>query len=345
MLSPAEDPLATSHPPNNSGEGLPEPSIPSDLSVQLSGFPSTVAQGVGEDIIAVIRQLSQVLPLGNLDGVTVAADYTAGLASVSRGFGAHSTAPMPTHHEDVGTGVAMALTVQRERVLKTHLVFGPHVVLLLAEPSDHERQRQAISLIAHELGHAVEHELRYRCFGELLFQRQDVVIPYALDRCLFSLSQGIWEEYFATRTAASLVQADQDAIETVFRSIHGTFRARIQTARREYNQRRTALEDFLAVVDRDIRLLLQASGNLFAINDLAVERGDPPIDVYRPLTDVPVLMAFRDPLASLWEHRGNWVGYSEFLRLNPPTLALLRSLSLYPAAAAGGAIYWSVPPA
>jgi hypothetical protein len=96
------------------------------FQVKLHGFGSDVrAQDYADVIATVVRDLSYEMPLHDLDGITIAADYDQALSEVDRGD--PSLPPVVSGALEYGVGVAMPITVVREGNRKKHLVFAATV--------------------------------------------------------------------------------------------------------------------------------------------------------------------------------------------------------------------------
>jgi hypothetical protein len=103
---------------------LPEPSIPGDLSFQVQGYDEELARKVAGTVHTIISQLSRFMPLGSLDGVTIATDYASALRGLDRGSAPPMRTLEATLDNQLGTGIAMAPLVLRDGVVKTHLVLA-----------------------------------------------------------------------------------------------------------------------------------------------------------------------------------------------------------------------------
>lgn len=81
---------------------------------------AVLAQEYNEILKAVVAALARDIPLHELDGVTIAADYADALASLDRGD--PELPPVTSGALGYGIGVAMPVTVVREGLRKEHLV-------------------------------------------------------------------------------------------------------------------------------------------------------------------------------------------------------------------------------
>lgn len=112
-----------------------EPMVPEERAVQdfsysvlLADFGDAIlAKEIAEIVQAVITQLSAEMPLHDLDGLTIAVDYDAALASVDRGDPA--LPPVESSALSYGQSVAKQVTVHRDGQRKEHLVFAANIAL------------------------------------------------------------------------------------------------------------------------------------------------------------------------------------------------------------------------
>lgn len=319
-----------------------QPSVPCDLNVQVRGFEERLANEVGHSILHVVREYSRAWPLENLDGVTIGSDYEEALASIDRGFSVDGPVVTPTKDEDIGWGIAMALPVYRDDIVKTHLVFGPTVVELVSSDDPNDLQ-EALRMISHELGHAVDHELKYRAFGNVLARKVNDLIPDPLEQYLWELSHFIWDEYFATRISSRLSHGKIE--DELFVKAQGKYRPRIYEARTKYRDYQISLDKFLDVVKQNLHIILLATGYLLGLNDAQEDGKSPAADATKLLesADSKELHAFHEVLLAIWENCAEWKSYDELLELNRPTFALLHSLEVYPSVTDEGTIYIDVP--
>lgn len=317
--------------------------VPDDLNIQMRGFDENLAKDAGGILMALIQQISRYLPLNNLDGVTVAFDYEEGLASVDRGFDTQKST-QPTQDE-IGTGVAMALTVKRDGVSKTHMVFGSSIVDLLTSAEEAD-EKTGLKRISHELGHAADYELKRQAFGDIQLMRIDDLIPDVKEQYLWELSHHIWDEYYASRISALFVSDGDNSEDELFVEAYSAFRKRIREARVEYHWHRMSLDELLAVVKHNFRLTLLAAGYLFGWCDgHGWEVSDVALRSAALLSEdgAEQLWRIRDVLLALWERRGEWESYDEFLEINDPTEALLNELEFFVHVTDEGELYVDVP--
>lgn len=322
----------------------PPASLPENLSVQVKGFP----EDVGEHLEGIIRSMAGILsrewPLNNLDGVTVAQDYGAALAEIDKGLGEDAPPVQATHDEELGIGTAMAVPVLRNGMLKTHIVYGPVIVgMLVAE----EGGAKGLKLVAHELAHAADHELKRRVFGALWTGTLDELVPDPTAQFLWGMTACIWDEYYANRMSAPIDPHGEYLEDDFFEGTYTAFCDRVRTARRQYHWQEIPLEDFLAVLKTNLRLLMMAAGYLFGLADGLGRDLEAVAPKSAPLLQKDLGQAitrFHDVLLMLWDSAGQWTTFDEFLALNVPAEALLNDLDLYVHTTDEGELYVSIPP-
>lgn len=323
-------------------EGWPM-TIPEGLKIELRGFDENPANTAGGILMSLIREVSRFLPLNNLDGVTVAYDYEEGLDSVDRGF--ETQLPTQPTHDEIGSGVAMALPVNRNGVCKTHIVFGPSIVGLLVSNEETD-QKTGLQLAVHELGHAADHELKRQALGEVALMQVDDLIPDVKKQYLWGLSHHVWDEYYASRVSAPWAPEGESFEDELFARAYSAFRERIHEARVAYHWHRMSLDELLAVIKHNFQLTLLATGYLFGRCDgVDREMSDiaPRSAVLLSEDGAGQLWRIHDVLLVLWERRGKWESYDEFMELNNPAEALLNELDFFVHVTDEGKLYIDVP--
>jgi hypothetical protein len=177
----------------------PEPPPPQTVSRQINasliGFAETEETGKFSRTLAeTIELISGVINLERLDGITIAFDYDAAMASLDRGF--TSTQPLKKTSSDLLLGVAMSPTVLRNGIVKAHMIFhAPFITPLVGE--DEQLQRQACYLLAHESGHVegIKHL-------DTAFPGRILCPIKTNNHFLFQIAEGLWSEYCACRISA-----------------------------------------------------------------------------------------------------------------------------------------------
>ncbi len=193
---------------------LPESvTIPSDLQFSARGFADEVyAKEAMYKLHSVLSVISQSIDLTKLDGVTVAFDYDEALAELDRGY---ETTYKLTATKDIAVGVAMAPTVIRDGVIKTHLVLNANYALSILEEPGAETDYfwQSLHLVAHECAHVEVTAAFDRSFPGFLLQKSHSNI---LDNMRWQVILATWDEYAVCRIAGSIGYDPADGyLETV----------------------------------------------------------------------------------------------------------------------------------
>ncbi|MEQ1812642.1 MAG: hypothetical protein ABL889_22135, partial [Terricaulis sp.] len=138
---------------STTNEPLPSSLPQINIKVCGNGFGS---EDEARELANYVRAFAHVLgshwPLDRLDGISIADDYAGELASVDRGF--QATGPL-TRSDDYAQGVAMAVPVKRDGVVKSHLVLyaGTMRPLLAGKGAEFETAQY---MLAHELAHVAD---------------------------------------------------------------------------------------------------------------------------------------------------------------------------------------------
>ena len=175
--------------------------IPSDLQFSARMFPDEdYAKEAMYKLHSVLSVISQSIDLTNLDGVTVAFDYDEALADLDRGY---ETTYTLTATKGVAIGVAMAPTVIRDGVIKTHLVLNANYALSILEGPGEETEYfwQSLHLIAHECAHVEVTAAFDKSFPGFLLQKTHSNI---LDNMRWQVILATWDEYAVCRIAGSI---------------------------------------------------------------------------------------------------------------------------------------------
>lgn len=107
-------------------------------TVTLADFGDTVlAQEYADILRAVVAELGRDLPLHDLDGITIAADYDTALANLDRGD--PELPPVPSGALGYGRGVAKPVTVNRDAKRKQHLVIAAELAATWVSAEASER--------------------------------------------------------------------------------------------------------------------------------------------------------------------------------------------------------------
>jgi len=123
-------------------------SVPS-FGVSVQGMEEKAGETLAYCVGDYVRELSRYINLERLDGVTIAIDYKEALLAVDRGY---ETDFRLTPSSELVEGVAMAVSVVRNGVLKSHLVLNAAYIYSLPYEDD-EHYAHSLHLLAHECAH------------------------------------------------------------------------------------------------------------------------------------------------------------------------------------------------
>jgi len=186
--------------------------VPDCYPINVQGLDTTDnAEKFGSLVGEFVRQLSRLIDLEGLDGITIATDYAQALGQLNRGY---TTSYMLTATNKNGVGVAMTPMVLRNGVVKSHILFRADLILPLAD-SEHEDFRLALHLLAHECAH-VEITNRFdKCFPHTLLQKpMDNLHQHMRWRAI----NACWEEFAATWISATIGHDPTGGYEETFES-------------------------------------------------------------------------------------------------------------------------------
>lgn len=186
----------------NANDTLPDNlTIPGKLQYSARAFADKeYAKGAMYKLHSVLSVISQSIDLTNLDGVTVAFDYDYALAELDRGY---ETNDKLTATSDIAIGVAMAPTVIRDGVIKTHLVLNANYALSVIEEPEQETEYfgQSLHLVAHECAHVEVTAAFDKVFPGVLLRHQHENI---LDNMRWQVILAAWDEYAVCRITGNI---------------------------------------------------------------------------------------------------------------------------------------------
>lgn len=201
---------------------------PENLCISISCFDTEErAQEFGNLVALYVRELSRHIDLSNLDGITIAGDYSQALLNLDRGY---ITTRKLTPSEGFAFGVAMTPAVLRNGGLKSHMVFNAGILLPL-EDTNHEAFGLALHTLAHECAH-VE-----------VTQRFDTAFPNVLlrskardfhDHARWEIIKACWDEYAVTWICAPFGEDPTVGYEETFIHVLNETRPKARNLIRAY---------------------------------------------------------------------------------------------------------------
>jgi hypothetical protein len=315
------------------------PPKPPGYSVHFLGCADQeTANAIAANLYTVTEALVQMMPLDRLDGITFAADYPAALRDLDRGFPA--AAPLQPTTEEYGISIAMAPSVLREGVCKTHIVLRGDIGHSLIS-DDEIVWRTALQLVVGQLAHAACTQILDESLpGVLLKPIED---PY--DSFLYTCIHSAWTGYFTARASAAFYPEAGLAYQELLLSVLKRAQDDIPPARLAYRFH-GKMDKLLEIVMSRIADILRFSGSVLGHFDgLENSSFDDPA-----LTSTVEAMGLRDwlvlfdsELSGLWDRRGEWTSFHEFLMLNRHVERLLWLYGLFPWKSDNEQIHISVP--
>jgi hypothetical protein len=296
---------------------IEEGSASGSFSYQVSCFDFGDRELVGsiaEELKYIIAELARIMPLERLDGITFAADYPAALDSIDRGR--PNIATPRTVSKDIGVGVAMTLTVERDGLIKGHIVLTAGVGLgLIGEAGQYGQW--ALHTLVHELAEVSMIQL----FDEAL---PGVILNPLTDGYegpLFVSVNNALDGYSASRVSSCF--GDSDEIMRVHQEL---LVSTLAVAQQKISKARFAYR-----YDGDIQRLVNVARPLvghilsFSAELLGHANGlrSSPFDeegVVKAALEKAGLLAwfktFETDLHGYWDRRGQWESLDELFRFN-----------------------------
>jgi hypothetical protein len=284
--------------------------IPANFPVSVNGLPDAergeaFAKLLGNWLIA----LGGRFDLQSLDGATAVVDYGAALTALDRGF--QASRPLePTR--DKATGIAMAVPVLRNGLVKSHLVLDLNYLIWL-EDEMAEGFVDAVHVLAHECAH-VEITAAYdRCFpGVLLRQREGEA-----ERFGGSIAMSCWDEFAATWRCAGIGRDPTTYYETTFLEVLGSARSaaneKIKAYRVHADVSQVVSETF-AIYGNLLKFASYVAGNMkgrsLTLDDLPATKAALTGHWFRPFFD-----RLQEECSALSDSFGQWSDRSQFLPL------------------------------
>lgn len=286
------------------------------------------AQEIANALMSVTNELSRMLPLERLDGITFASDYATALGEVDRGV--EGIKPADTVPADVGVGVAKTVIVKRDGVVKGRIVFASWVGHACIA-NDEATVRAGLHLVVNQLAQVAMTEWFDTALPGVMFSP----IADHHDGWAFACVSSAPDSYAAARISAPYGSTDDllsmyrdHVIEAIDRAY-----TRIPEARLAYRYHGD-LDKLLAVVAPLVRHILEFSAVLLGHCDAL---GLDPLDGESKLAATlkqrglaAWLSVFRADLQAFYERLGKWESFDEFLAFNRHVERLLWPLGLFP---------------
>jgi hypothetical protein len=303
-----------------------------DFSIHGSFESEEQGQSLVQIALAFFQLFGAFLNLEGLEAVTVADDYKGTISRIDQGF-KKASALTPTA-DGFGSGAAMAIPVLRDGKLKTHIVLHSNLIRVLAL-SDNEMSGVAIHTMAHEAGHAHDHEVESHNLPGVY---GSYIPDYKAGR-LFLLAHKCWTEYIASHLSSRWGTDDYcKGYSDMLCSMLSTARERGDAALDRYGSHRDILRVEREVIDAYGLLLDRASYLVGHVHGLGktVEKMAPAF--FRLVNETrwfkPIFERYEANMRALHESYGAWSGLEAFDPLKSTFESLLN---------AGGMFYYRLP--
>ncbi|TDE32991.1 hypothetical protein [Antarcticimicrobium sediminis] len=317
-------------------------SIPSDLQFSARGFANEeYAKEAIYKLHSVLSVISQSIDLTNLDGVTVAFDYDEALAELDRGY---ETTYKLSATKGVAIGVAMAPTVIRDGVIKTHLVLNANYALsILEEPGEEtEDFGQSLHLVAHECAHVEVTAAFDRSFPKILLQKKHNNI---LDNMRWQVILATWDEYAVCRIVGSIGYDPADGYLETLVNVLGATRGQVYEMIKVYRAHGDVGQVAAEVYGRIRELLKYSSYFLGAV--AAQENPETHPAVLTEEANFGWFSPFYERLVkvheALWSDFGKWDGLNVFEALGDILEDMAESIGVEASRVSDDSINFNIP--
>lgn len=266
------------------------------------------AERIAANVFAVTSEMCRMMPLDKLDGVTFAYDYSAALRDLDRGF---ASSPLEPTEEEFGAGVAMAPMVIRDGVRKTHIVIRGEMGHYLIGDDDSNR-RLALQTIVQQLARAA-------CSQILEETLPEAKVEDHFEAFLYQCADSAWRDYFSSRVGGYLNPEIGDGYCEMAAAVIRRAHRDLVAARVDYqstNDMNKLMEVALLRVHDILRFSAAVLGHYDGLGKPLLEN--------QPVLETALTKAglrdwfilFDGELSELWNRRGEWLSFDEFLVLN-----------------------------
>jgi len=267
------------------------------------------AQRIAAATSGVMQELSAIILLNRLDGVTFAEDYPAALATLDRGFATRTV--LTTTDEPNAVGVAMAPVVLRDGIVKAHIVMRGWIGHGLIS-TDEEANRTATQIFVGQLAEVGCIELFDTAIPGIM------LTPFAsyFDSFRYTQVADAWSGYFAARVGAPISPEAGERHKTLL--VAALKRASEELPRLRLDYRfHGDVRRLLDASMKQVGYILKHSAYLIGHNDGLDDK--PQYDMLAEELERLGLKAWFDlyaqDLQTLWDQRGKWGSFEEFIAL------------------------------
>ena len=285
-------------------------------------------QRISDHLQAIVSDLSEVLPLKRLDGITIAGDYPTALKELDRGFG--KLPPVETVSREVGVGVAKMVQVMRSGELKGRIVMSSAIAHALTSNNAMDAEF-GIYVVGRELALVAMVEFIEGALPRFMLSP----VEGAFDRWLYPFVGTAPNEYVASCIAAGFGDEEElvEAKRQLLADSISRMRDTVLKQRLAYRYHGD-LDKLLGVALPAVRQVLAFAADL--LGHCAIT-GIPPFqesdELHISLEQAGLknwLEMFRADLERFYKRLGRWDSFGEFLSFNLHVERLLWQLGMLP---------------
>lgn len=317
-------PIEATPPP----EPEPERFLTGEISYNVSFLgcaEEPIAQEIAATVKHIVSEIGLIVPLNRLDGVTFAMDYDAALRDLDRGFKANT--PLTTTNEPNAVGMAMAPIVRRDGVAKAHIVARSSIGHGLITEDENIRTH-CTYLFADRLVSAACTELFDVAIPGTYFTQ----IERQFDSIRYEIVAPSWTAYIGTRVCAPIFTEAREGYTELLLSA-------LERAQKELPEIRLSyrfdgdLGKLMTAAISEVKRILQHAASLIGHADGLKET---PFDGNGKLQAMLTRMNLRQwfdwyqrDLRKMYESRGEWKSFDEFLTLGDHAERLLIQYGMF----------------
>ena len=300
--------------------------FPLNVRVTLSGdFEEAATKQIGSAVKEILAQACWTIPLDRLDGITFADNYAQALQELDHGFPAKR--PVTTYDTEKGKGYAQSLTILRDGVVKSHVIIHGSIARALID-DDTQSQQFAIYVIVYQLAQVGCTQIFDETLPGILLSPFMEKLQGALQACVYPG----WHAYFSARACAFFDETHAPILQEVLSIALDEALKEIQEARLSYRSHGN-LDIFLQAVYPRISFVLEhAAGLLGHADGLGIEPLEETQNAIKMLEKAGLknwFFDYRRHLRKLWDNRGAWASFDEFIDLNRHAERLLWHFGIY----------------
>ena len=287
-----------------------------------------VIQKINDALQRVVSALSKTLPLGRLDGITLASDYSTALKGVDRGF--ENAPQVETVSPEVGVGVAQMITVMRSGKIKGRIVMSSAIGHALTT-DDEALSGLGIHVVVKELALVAMIEIVDRALPGVLLQPTD----REFDGWLYEHADSALHGYVASCISAGFGDQQElvDAKRQLLSIAIDRMRSMVVKERLAYRYHGD-VDALLAVAFPAVRQVLTCAADLLGhCSSTETPPFHPGDELEKALVQAGLanwLAMYRDDLKRFGSRLGHWESFDEFLAFNIHVERLLWQLGMVP---------------